>query len=79
MRCRYARVCGCRCETCSQYKPESYYGEAEHVLEQRVCLTNHLEWRRYKQLEYEAFNRQEEAHYKALEEEYYRQFGMLIC
>lgn len=71
MGCKYACTCEGRCWSCSQYAPETYYGEAEDILTQTKGFASDDEWRHYQQMErqqeYE-YNRQMEEYYNSLEE-----------
>lgn len=66
MGCKYACTCGANCLRCSQYEPESYFGEAEDILAQSKGFASDDEWRHYKAME-----RQQEEEYNRAMEEYY--------
>lgn len=51
MGCKYACVCGSNCLKCSQFEPESYFGEAEDILAQSKGFASDDEWRSYEALE----------------------------
>jgi hypothetical protein len=72
MGCKYACTCGGRCWSCSQYEPESYFGEAEDILAQTKGFASDDEWRahqRKEREEEEEYNRQMAAYYENLEQQ----------
>lgn len=72
MGCKYACTCGANCLKCSQYEPESYFGEAEDILAQSKGFASDDEWRYYKQmerLEEEEYNREMIEYYDSLNQE----------
>lgn len=66
MGCKYACTCGSNCLRCSQYEPESYFGEAEDILAQTKGFASDDEWRYHKAME----RRQEEEYNRAMTEYY---------
>lgn len=70
MGCKYACTCGANCLRCSQYEPESYFGEAEDILAQSKGFASDDEWRRHKREDEEYYARMEQEQYDKMYEEY---------
>lgn len=72
MGCKYACTCGANCLRCSQYQPESYFGEAEDILAQTKGFASDDEWRYHEMMAH----REEEEYNRAMKE-YYEQLSEL--